>query len=91
MALVVYVIDSVVELVLAVKGGQPWCGVGRRGGYIFKSIIDYIIVDNLLMKSSSDVIVDETNIGSSDHYLVSFELGRNCAKNKHGRKWVVYR
>ena len=41
-----------------------------------KSVIDYIITDKALMKTSRNVFVDRTDVRSSDHYLVWFELGR---------------
>ena len=41
-----------------------------------KSIIDYIITDYTLMKDSSRLYVDQTDIGSSDHYLVWLGLGK---------------
>ena len=42
-----------------------------------KSIIGYIIADTALIKASNDGFVDRTELGSSDHYLVWFELVRN--------------
>ena len=57
-----------------------WTRVQNRLGH--KSIIDYIITDRALMKESSNVFVDSTDIGSSDHYLVWFELGRNFGKSR---------
>ena len=35
-----------------------------------KSVIDYVIADNQLMRESGVVQVDRTDIGASDHYLV---------------------
>ena len=66
-----------------------WTRVQSRLGH--KSIIDYIITDNALMKKSSNVFVDRTDIGSSDHYLVWFELGRNFGKNRNRAKRVLYK
>ena len=34
------------------------------------------------MKESSEVFVNETDIGLSDHYLVWFELGRDFGINR---------
>ena len=61
-----------------------WTRVQNRLGH--KSIIDYIITDKALMEESSDVFVDKTDIGSSDHYLVWFELGRNFGKSRKKSK-----
>ena len=38
------------------------------------------------MKESSNVFVDSTEIGSSDHNLVWFELGRNFGKSRKKSK-----
>ena len=61
-----------------------------------KSIIDYIITDKALMKTSSDIFVHKTDIqnthvGSSDHYLVWFELGRNFARSRNKAKRILYK
>ena len=60
-----------------------------------KSIIDYtcIITDRALMKESSNVFVGSTDIhvGSSDHYLVWFELGRNFGKSRKKARLVLYK
>ena len=55
-----------------------------------KSIIDYIITDEPLMKILGDVQVDSTDIGCSDHYLVWMELGMSGKFNKK-RKRVIRR
>ena len=55
-----------------------------------RSIIDYIITDEPLMKISGDVQVDSTDIGCSDHYLVWMELGMSGKFNKK-RKRVIRR
>ena len=41
-----------------------------------KSVIDYILMDEQLMAVSGNVIVDSTDIGCSDHFLVWMEIGR---------------
>ena len=51
-----------------------------------RSVIDYVIADNQLMRESGVVQVDRTDIGASDHYLVWLELGRTT---KHSRKESV--
>ena len=62
--------------------GSQWTRVQNCLGH--KSIINYIITDKTLMKELSNVFVDRTDIGSSDHYLhvVWFELGRNFGKSR---------
>ena len=59
-----------------------------------KSVIDYIVTDVQLMRES-DVQVDTTDIGASDHYLVWLELGRvtKCFKKQKQtiRKWHLDR
>ena len=57
---------------------RQWTRVQRHLGH--KSAIDYVITDKALMKESSSVFVGRTDIGSSDHYLVWFELGRNFVR-----------
>ena len=56
-----------------------------------KSVIDYVIADNQLMRESGVVQVDRTDIGASDHYLVWLELGRTTKHSRKGkrviRKW----
>ena len=56
-----------------------------------KSIIDYVITDAQLKAVSGNVLVDTTDIGCSDHFLVWVELGRaakNYEKGKHVlRRW----
>ena len=64
-----------------------WTRVQNRLGH--KSIIDYIITDKALMKESSDLFVDKTDIGSSDHYLVWFELGRNFGRSRKSKAHFV--
>ena len=66
-----------------------WTQVQSRLGH--KSIIDYIITDKALMKESSNVFVDRTDIGSSDHYLVWFELGRNFGKSRRKARRILYK
>ena len=56
-----------------------------------KSISDYIITDKALMKESSNVFVDRTDIGSSDHYLVWFELGRNFGRSSKKARRILYK
>ena len=51
-------------------------------------MIDYIITDYTLMKDSSPLYVDQSDIGSSDHYLVWLELGR-IAKHKRVKRRVI--
>ena len=48
-----------------------------------KSVIDYILMDEQLMGVLGNVLVDSTDIGCSDHFLVVMELGR---VTKRGRK-----
>ena len=71
--------------------GPQWTRVQNRLGH--KSIIDYIITDRALMKESSNVFVDSTDtcIGSSDHYLVWFELGRNFGKSRKKARRILYK
>ena len=66
-----------------------WTRVQNRLGH--KSIIDYIITDRALMRESSNVFVDSTDIGSSDHYLVWFELGRNFGKSRKKARRILYK
>ena len=66
-----------------------WTRVQSRLGH--KSIIDYIVTDKVLMNESSNIFVDRTDIGSSDHYLVWFELGRNFAKSRKKVKRILYK
>ena len=60
-----------------------------------KSVIDYVIADNQLMRESGVVQVDRTDIGASDHYLVWLELGRTTKHSRKGkrviRKWWLDR
>ena len=53
-----------------------------------KSIIDYIITDGDSRKASGDVLVDSSDIGCSDHFLVWIELGRACKLTK-GRRRII--
>ena len=59
------------------------------------SIIDYIITDGDSRKASGDVLVDSSDIGCSDHFLVWMELGRACKLTKSRRriikKWCLDR
>ena len=43
------------------------------------------------MKASSDAFVHRTNVGSSDHYLVWFELGRTFGRNRKKAKLILYK
>ena len=45
-----------------------------------KSIIDYIITDKALTKTLSNIFVLRSDIGSSEHYAMWFELGRNLVR-----------
>ena len=45
-----------------------------------KSVIDYILMDEQLRAIS--VIVDNTDIGCSDHFLVWMEIGRVTKRGK---------
>ncbi len=57
-----------------------------------KSVIDYVLADNQLMRESGVVQVDRTDIGASDHYLVWLELGRTTKHSTKGiRKWRLDR
>ena len=49
------------------------------------------ITDRALMKESSNFFVDSTDIGSSDHYLVWFELGRNFGKSRKKARRILYK
>ena len=44
--------------------------------------MDYILADIALMKQLSDIFVDKNDIGSSDYYLVWFELGRDFGRSR---------
>ena len=55
-----------------------------------KSIIDYIITDARLLEVSGNVPVDDTDIESSDPFLVWDELGR-ASKTSKKRKCVIRR
>ena len=57
---------------------SQWTRVQICLGY--KSIIDFIMTDKALLKESTNVFVDRTDRGSSDHYLVWLELGRSFGK-----------
>ena len=56
-----------------------------------KSVIDYVLADNQLMRESGVVQVDRTDIGASDHYLVWLELGRTTKHKRVIRKWRLDR
>ena len=43
------------------------------------------------MKASSDSFVHTTDIGSSDHYLVWFELQKNFSKSRNKAKRSMYK
>ena len=51
------------------------------------------ITDKALNKESSTVFVDRTDIhvGSLDHYLVWFELGRNFGKSRKKAMPILYK
>ena len=56
-----------------------------------KSIINYIITNTALMKASSNVFVNRAYVGSSDHYLVWFELGRSFGRNRKKAKCILHK
>ena len=60
-----------------------------------KSVIDYILMDEQLMVVSGNVIVDSTDIGCSDHFLVWMEIGRVTKRGKKVkcvlRRWRLER
>ena len=56
-----------------------------------QSIIDYVITDKALIKELSDLFVDKTDIGSSDHYLVWFKLGRNFGNSRKKSRQFLYK
>ena len=60
-----------------------------------KSVIDYILMDEQLMAVSGNVIVDSTDIGCSDHFLVWMEIGRVTKRGKKVkrvlRRWRLER
>ena len=68
-----------VELVMGVSEPE-WTRV--RPSLNQKSVIDYVLADNQLMRESGVVQVDRTDIGASDHYLVWLELGRTTKHRK---------
>ena len=72
-----------------VLSDPQWTRVQERLGQ--KSIIDYFINDQALMKKSSSVFVDKTDIGSSDHYLAWFELAKAFSRRSRKTKRIVYR
>ena len=43
------------------------------------------------MKASNNVFVGKMDVGSSDHYLVWFELGRTFGRNKKKAKCISYK
>ena len=53
--------------------------------------MDYIITDKALMKELSNVFVHRTGIGSSDHYLVRFQSGRNFGKSRKKARCILYK
>ena len=55
-----------------------------------KSIVGYIITDKALTRASSNIFAGKTDIGSSCHYLVWFELGRNFARSRNKVKCILY-
>ena len=57
-----------------------WTRVKSHLGH--KSIIIYIITDKALVKESSDDFVDRIDVGSSDEYIVWFELGRTFGRRE---------
>ena len=60
-----------------------------------KSVIDYILMDEQLMAVLGNVLVDSTDIGCSDHFLVWMELGRVTKRGKKVkcvlRRWCLER
>ena len=60
-----------------------------------KSVIDYILMDEQLMAVSENVIVDSTDIGCSDHFLVWMEIGKVTKRGKKVkrvlRRWRLER
>ena len=66
------------------RSDPQWTWVQSCLGH--KLILDYIIRDKTLMKASSDVFVDRTDVASSDHCLVWFELGRTFGRNRKNKR-----
>ena len=60
-----------------------------------KSVIEYILMDEQLMAVSGNVIVDSTEIGRSDHFLVWMDIGRVIKRGKKVkrvlRRWRLER
>ena len=55
------------------------------------SITDHITTDKPLMNASSIVFVHRTDVGSSDHYLKCFELGRTFDKKGKKQSTFLYK
>ena len=53
-----------------------------------KLIIDYIITEGDSRKASGDMLVDSSDIGCSNHFLVWMELGRACKLTKSRRRII---
>ena len=66
-----------------------------RPGLKQKSIIDYIITDMQILKKSSKLCVDRTDIGILDHFLLWLELGLLTKRHTKGKrvikKWRLHR
>ena len=43
------------------------------------------------MKTSSEVFVNKTDIGLSEHYVVWFELGRNFGRSRKNARRILYK
>ena len=60
-----------------------------------KSVIEYIVMNEQLMAVLGNVIVDSTDIGCSDHFLVWMEIGRVTKRGKKVkrvlRRWRLER
>ena len=52
---------------------------------------DYTITEKALMKAPSDIFEERMDIGSSDHYLVWFELGRTSDRNRKKTNHILYK
>ena len=78
---------------LMICNGRTWLSDPQwtqvQNCFYHKSIIDHIIIDKGLMKELRDTFVDKTNKGSSDHYLVWFELGRNFSRSRNKAKHIL--
>ena len=59
-----------------------------RPGLKQKSIIDYIITDMQMLKTSGKLCVDRTDIGISDHFLLWLELGCLTKRRTKGKRAI---